>query len=33
MGTCFTTHLSKHKHDLKPIMVKLKEDEINKKLH
>ena len=32
MGRCFNTHLSEHKHDLKPInLAKLKEDNLNKK--
>ena len=32
MGRCFNTHLSEHKHDLKPInLAKLKEDDLNKK--
>ena len=33
-GSCFNTRLSKHKRDLKPInLAKLKEDDLNKKLH
>ena len=33
-GRCFNTRLSEHKRDLKPInLAKLKEDDLNKKLH
>ena len=33
-GRCFNTRLSEHKRDFKPIsMAKLKEDDLNKKLH
>ena len=34
MGRCFNTRLSEHTRDLKPINLdKLKEDDLNKKLH